>query len=413
MILTALYLITLLLAPQIWLQPFVGMRIDILIFLAWFIYIFLTGKALKTRFGHQEILLTLWITWIFISVLVSGDFSQRTDLLIYVVKCYFVYFLVKASLDSSASIKGTVSVLVFLCLLLGVEGIQQFNNDIGWAGQTLGWASEGAKGRTRWVGIFDGPGVFCVVYTIALPFVVHYFFSIKSIFKKCITAVTFCMLSLAIYYNGSRGGFVATLCILAGYVLYKYKNKIAIIVGVLLLVALIKGAPSHITNLSDNKHSSSHRVDMWAKGTDMLEHNPIFGVGKGGFKEYSGTLIAHNSFVENMAETGFVGVFFWVGLLYANIKGLIAACLVKDEDTQTMAVPLTLSLLGYLASAMFVTLEYETLYFMLGLSAAFTGNLGIDIRLVKNDILFVFAIVIGFYVVMKLFVTFIGSSAFS
>jgi hypothetical protein len=44
----------------------------------------------------------------------------------------------------------------------------------GWAGQPFGWIDEsaaqiGLDARIKWVGIFDGPGVFCTVFTVALP----------------------------------------------------------------------------------------------------------------------------------------------------------------------------------------------------------------------------------------------------
>jgi len=412
MILTFIYLITLILAPQLWLEPFIGIRVDLFVYPIWLIYLLLTGKVQRIRFGGQEKFFVLWILWMFVTVAVHGELDLRMDLLTNYVKWFVLFLFVQASLDTEASLRGIVRCLVFLSLILGIEGIQHYMNGIGWAGQTLGWVSEGAKGRTRWVGIFDGPGVFCVVYTIALPFTIHYFFTAKNKIYKVLSIVAIGILSVAIYFNGSRGGFLATLSIVLGYLIYRSKNKSSIVFGGILVLVLFMAAPSHMTNMSDKQHSTSNRVEMWAYGCDMLKSDPIFGVGRGGFLQHSGSLIAHNSFIEIMAETGILGLFFWSGLLYTNLKGLTVACKLDDEFSRSLALPLTLCIVGYLASAMFVTLEYETLYFLLAISATFTRRLGADSRLDGNDIKRIIAINVVFIVVINIFVTFIGPSAF-
>ena len=348
----------------------------------------------------------------FVTVAVHGELDLRMNLLTDYVKWFVLFLFVQASLDTEASLRGIVRVLVFLSLVLGIEGIQHYMNDIGWAGQTLGWVSEGAKGRTRWVGIFDGPGVFCVVYTIALPFTIHYYFTAKGKAFKGLAVIATGILSVAIFFNGSRGGFLAALSIIIGYVIFKSKNKSAIIFGAILVAVLFMAAPSHMTNVSDKQHSTSHRVEMWAYGCDMFKSNPIFGVGRGGFQQHSGSLIAHNSFIEIMAETGFIGLFLWAGLLYTNLKGLAAACVLEDEVSRALALPLTLCIIGYLVSAFFVTLEYETLYFLLALSAAFAKHVGIDSRLDGSDYKRILAIIVTFIVVINVFVIFLGPSAF-
>lgn len=412
MTLPAIYLISLVIAPQLWLEPFVGIRVDYFIYPIWLVTLFMTGKVQKINFGVQEKFFVLWILWMFITVVVNGELDKRLNLLFDYFKWFILFLIVQATLDTEASVKGIVRFIVFLSLVLGIEGIQHYMNEIGWAGQALGWVSEGAKGRTRWVGIFDGPGVFCVVYTIALPFTIHYFFTAKSTFYKCVAVVSTGILSVAIFYNGSRGGFLAALSIIIGYVIFRSKNRIAIVYGAIIVAVLFMAAPSHMTNMSDKQHSSSTRVEMWAYGCDMFKANPVFGVGRGGFKQHSGSLLAHNSFIEIMAETGLIGLFFWTGLLYSNLKGLAAACVLESEEARTLALPLTLCIIGYLVSAMFVTLEYETLYFLLALSAAFSRNVGIIPRLDGIDLKRILAVNIAFILGINLFVTFLGPSAF-
>lgn len=415
MILAQLYLITFIFAPQLWWKPLLAFPVDYVLYPIWFVWSFFKAQIKRVTFGPQEGFLALWIFWVFVSIVVKGDVSSSKELIVYYVKCFLVVFFLIITLTTFESIRGVLKWLVFLSFIMGIEGIQHYQseNGIGWAGQTLGWVEDAAaKGRTRWVGIFDGPGVFCVVYTIALPFMIHYIFTAKNFFYKSLAVAASAVVLVAIYYNGSRGGFITTLCIIFGYVLYKTKSKAAIIYGSIIVGALLMVAPSYMTNLADSHHSSSKRVEMWAEGCDLLQANPVFGVGRGKFSEYSGSLIAHNSFVEIMAETGFVGLFFWTGMIYVNVKRLFAACTMENQNAQAFALPFMLSIIGYQISACFVTLELETLYFLVGFSAAFSNTINIPNRLDKNDLKRIFFVVVSFIICMKLFVTLIGPAAF-
>jgi hypothetical protein len=87
-----------------------------------------------------------------------------------------------------------------------------------------------------------------------------------------------------------------------------------------------------------------------------------------------------------MGETGMMGLFLWVTMLYAAIKALV---LVRagpyDPHDKAHALALGLIMIGYIVSALFVTLEYETLYFLLGLCAIMASNLKEPLKLGKWD----------------------------
>src|SRR4030095_629764 len=131
--------------------------------------------------------------------------------------------------------------------------------------------------------------------------------------------------------------------------------------GFVLLVYSL--APAHLTTVRDQSHSSQHRVEMWAEGLDMVKEAPVFGIGRGNFQAYTSTLIAHNSAVQMVGETGLVGLFLWVGLIYVSVKGVVAYLKSTEKpEEKTFCAALILSVIGYLLSAQFVTLEYETFY---------------------------------------------------
>ena len=64
-----------------------------------------------------------------------------------------------------------------------------------------------------------------------------------------------------------------------------------------------------------------------------------------------------------MGETGMMGLFLWVTMLYTAMKALALVRMGPyDEKDKASALALGLILIGYIVSALFVTLEYETLY---------------------------------------------------
>src|SRR6266853_6401847 len=145
-------------------------------------------------------------------------------------------------------------------------------------------------------------------------------------------------------------------------------------------------APAYLTTGDDVSKSSLHRVEMWAEWLDMVKENPVFGVGPGNFRNWSGRLVGHNSAVEIQGELGPLGLMLWISMIYVCIKGVFAfRSAAQNEQDKGFGAALLLSVTGYLASAMFVTLEYETFYLLLAFCAALGEYPPAAVRLVRRD----------------------------
>lgn len=374
------YLTLLFVSPQDWFGPFVGLPVDYVLYPLWAVVLVLTGRARYVlRYGWQDALLVLFVLWMVASAVVNAGAGIDLHQLFMYAKWIVLYKLVAASLSDMDSMRRAGLLIVLAALVLTVESIQHIHdpNQLGWAGQSLGWVSQsameqGVAGRTRWVSIFDGPGVFCVIFTLALPFLLRFLDRSFALFKRAGAAVLLPPLLLAIYYTGSRGGFLTTLAILGMHFGARTKISVTKLTAVAaLLLVVFAAAPAYLTNVRDEDRSAQHRVDMWIEGLEMAQADPVFGIGRGHFADYTGTLIAHNSAIEIAAETGLVGIFFWVAVLYLGFKQLWLFRQQTEESVdRSYATAVGISLAGYLISAMFVTLEYETLYFLLGMTAA-------------------------------------------
>ena len=350
--------------------------------------------------GTQEKFLVIFLVWISISMLVNGNLLVRNRdmglVILYYLKIGLMYFLIVNTVRSIRQLKILIGIFVICALVLAVEGIQHKFSGVGWAGQSLGWIdpaviAAGGSGRTRWIGIFDGPGVFCVVYTVALPFLLA---ATKKGFPqplRIIAIVSTILVFLAIYFTGSRGGLISTMTIIVLHFGLHFGQKIAVSKGqvvlfVVVALAAILLAPAHLTNIDDSQKSSYHRIEMWEEGLEMVFQNPIFGIGRGNFREYTSNLVAHSSPIEIMGESGAVGLFLWLGIIYIAIKN--AYLFVRQESQEgprTIAKAVIIAIVGYLVSSMFVSLEYETFYILLAWGSALGKNVTNNWSFSKRD----------------------------
>lgn len=410
-----LYLITLFIAPQLWIEPFVGLRVDLILYPIWMVYLTLAGRINKFfDFNIQDAFFLMMIAWIFISSFVN-DTNQLTSIIRFeYVKWFFLYRMVSLTLATDEGLITVSKRLVFIVFIIVIESIDHkyFSPDlIGWAGQPLGWVDQsvldaGGTGRTQWINIFDGPGVFCVMFTLILPFLLVRLDKCYTNKQKFVSLLLMIPVLIAIWTTGSRGGFLATLAIFGTYIFTRLNISFFTMlkVGGLLAIVFVM-APSHLTQIKDDKRSAQHRVDMWYEGVEMLEQNPVFGIGKGNFALYTGRLIAHNSFIEIMGETGGPGIFFWVGLLYLSFNNIY---LYLRQETnafkRSVARGLSICIIGYLVSSFFVTLEYETLYFLLAITRSLNQQCQLDLKLRRIDAINIGAIIIGMYIMLKVFI---------
>jgi O-antigen ligase len=135
------------------------------------------------------------------------------------------------------------------------------------------------------------------------------------------------------------------------------------ILGSVGAAAIFLLGPSRKAIINVEEASAYNRVELWYEGILMMKSNPLFGVGYGMFTDQL-PQTAHNSFILAGAELGFVGLFFFVGLIYASFKAL---SLVQRADVrlETYATGLQAALIGYCTAAFFLSRTYVILPYML------------------------------------------------
>jgi O-antigen ligase len=407
------YLIALFIAPQLWWQPLTGWQVDYLIYPFWTLWVILTGRIARIKLGAADLFFVCLIAWITLSLVANGTGWRFWNIvLLRYFKWFWLYMLVRCTVSNDAELRRAAAFLTLLILVLVVEGISHKHSEDGlnWAGQPLGWVDvsvleAGGTGRIRWVGVFDGIGVFAVAFNIGLPFVLQYATGPYAAPVKLLNRLALPFLLLAIYYTASRGGFLTTLAIIFLTIAVRYRISIKAIGIAAALVTVVFGlAPAHLTQTSDSQRSAQARVDVWAQGLMMLKASPVVGVGRGNYVTHTRTIIAHNSAIEIAAETGVVGFFLWCSLILTCLRHawLRHAASTGPPQERSMLVALMLAVVGYLTASMFVTLEYETFYTLLALCVGAGATAARPYG--KREFLGVCALVVAFVVFVRIFV---------
>lgn len=408
------YLACLTIAPQLWIEPFIGWPTDYISLILMFAALFISGRIRNfLTLSSFDILLAAFAMWVTICAIKHGMTPAGEEKVIWYWKILLIVKTVEALVDNLDRLRQVTNWLILIAVILAIQAIQQKLDDVGlgWANQGRGWvdpiaAAAGEKGRSRWIGIFGGLGTSAVLFTSTYPLTLAYLNSHYGITKKTLAASAAFLLLWAIYCTGSRGGLLAAMSVSSLYLMIRLRvSALAIALITTIVVIFYAVAPSHLTTVRDSSNSTQYRVEMWAAGLNMVKSNPVFGVGPGDFIRWTGKLIAHNSAIEVHGELGFIGIIIWVAMIYLSLKSAIQFReVVPDEWKKWFAVGLALSLIGHVVSSMFVTLEYETFYLLMTFCAVLNRCSANPAKLTTKDRYAIVGIICIWLVVLQYFV---------
>jgi O-antigen ligase len=332
----------------------------------------LPGEPAPVTVPIQIPLLGLWVLAVIGSNLEGGYFDLAITNGIDFFRRALVFVMVWLALDSTRKLRYLGVVIVALTALLAYQGIDQARTGVGWAGQPMYWG-----GRIRWIGLWDGANVLSLLFVMATPFALEMIFGPTGLANRVIGVVGLGVTLTGMALAASRGAGQALAVVFLLYFRKRF-GITGVALGAVCIGGLVVAAPARFTHLSTSDDSvdassSRQRLDMWAQGIEMVKYNPVLGIGKSRFSSYTGSLIAHNTFIQNMGETGLVGLSIWIALVYTSIKSVRAVLAAADflaPPIVSISRATFLSLVGYLAASFFISTDFEPLYVLMGMCLA-------------------------------------------
>ncbi len=367
---------TLFLAPILPTMAVVGLAL--LCFLSLIIKALTTKKFTFRTEGIGLLVIMMLIVYL-ISTLTS--FAPLSSAKIWAVYFAFLsfYFVVINTIKTKKQLFDLLKVFALSGVLVCLLGIMQY---LFGATMTQSWmdADMFSDIKLRIYSTLENPNVLGEYILLALPVSVALMWSTKKIFSKLVFAGFTGIMAVALILTYSRGcwlGLMASAVIFVTFVAGKLWGLALIAIPALPFI-IPDSILNRFTSIGDMSDSStSYRVAIWLGTILMLKDFWVSGVGLGPdaftqvYPFYSYNLVLaqhpHNLFLHIITESGVVGIFVFLLLLFMVIKRLIRGhqYLGKGNKISVALVAIGAALIGFLVQGMFDNSFYNYRVFMI------------------------------------------------
>jgi len=232
--------------------------------------------------------------------------------------------------------------------------------------------------RPGWV--VGDPNYYSVSALLCIPMAIYLLRTKQPRWERyfCIGSVVVTVLALTL--AASRGGLVGMAVGLLVMALHTRRRVRMLAMALVVTLPLMVMAPSSPLSriLSPDQHdvyAAQHRADLAMAGLRMFRAHLLTGIGPGNFKPLLGQFIdleehniAHNTFVEVMAETGLPGIVLFLATIvatYASLERIRRARETNHELVTRTAEALEVGLTAFLAAGFFVSAEAHRLFWLI------------------------------------------------
>ena len=415
------YVTMLLVRPQEWYEPVRGFD---LVYVAAILTIFATfispspdhrlnGTVWRNKQGRL-----VWglLLGVILSQLSHGRIHGGADAFVDFGKSCVLLFLTMTLVDSPQRLRRMMWVIVISAAIFCIHGIMQVRTGYGFANVTPFGSFFDGDFRIQGTGMFQDPNDFAMLYVVAIPFVFTFLQTRTMILGKLFVAASLPAMLYVLYYTQSRGGVVGVGAMLLAYIWFSTRTTILrFLLATVLIGTVVAFGPARARE-SVYEGSAGGRIMQWGYGNQFLKQNPLFGIGYERWLEFSDQ-VAHNSFVTCYGELGLFGYAFWFSLLWLVLRSLYRIIRLEplDRSTRRLGIGLFAALVGYYASAFFLTRTYNPfLYLLLGLGIGMiryvdrqpycpAGYLDITNRDIVHSALMAVLSIPGIYIFIRLY----------
>ena len=182
----------------------------------------------------------------------------------------------------------------------------------------------------------------------------------------------------------SRAGLLALGVVLVLAVLVASRQRGKVLALALIALVAVVGyfgffAPPEARERVTTVGSGTGRTDVWRLGGRMIEDKPVTGVGIANFAQTSlhyvnepgqlntqnqgQALVAHNIYLETLAELGIIGLVMFLGVLgfplWTSLQAARNFAAAGDHRTEALARALFVAQMAMLAAAFFASIQYN------------------------------------------------------
>lgn len=320
----------------------------------------LIKKDISIRFNLGSVILGFLTVWVFFSAFFSSNqvlaISKFGEIF---MKGVIVFYLIQNGFEKGKDlIVAKLTVILAICEKSAISFYQAHLNSL----KSLAVEDDQFQ-RLESVGILSNSNDIAAIFILAFPFIL--FFILKSKLKPLnwiFTIAAAGIMSYLVWKSQSRGAMLALVFTGASYFFLQIKSRKAVMTLIASAIILSFGSFALMKReAADLEGSTNNRIIFWKAGANMAVRNPVFGVGFWGFNEnFAGYAIdgntgtegthmtAHSSWVQILAETGFMGLFLFLSLwLYAMKRAYGIRSLEPEYFMSLVGYGVTISFLSH------------------------------------------------------------------
>ena len=348
----------------------------------------------------QYLILPLFVLMTSVSIALNGWFGGALAQFTLFAPSLVAFVVLANTTTTPRRMTWVMVVFAASAALMAAHGVGQKADGVGWTGMPLV-----DDGRIQYLGIFSDPNDLAMLFVICLPMALHLSGRGGLLgLRRVVWLAAAALLVYGVYLTNSRGGMLALAAMLGAWLWIRRgpASALAVAAGGLVMMRLL---PSRLSELDVGERSASGRVEAWYEGIQMFLGSPLYGVGTGNFTAHH-HLTAHNSIVLVLAENGVIGFALWfafVGYCFWMMLRILRQAPVgsypgqgeADDDAQpaiadagdaaaaeerdgweavlveqwrrdrAVALVLFISLVGFAATAFFLSRSYIILLYLL------------------------------------------------
>ena len=166
-------------------------------------------------------------------------------------------------------------------------------------------------------GVFADPNDLSMIVVMSMLICLGAIFYRDLKLTRFLAVAPLLFLGYVLALTQSRGGFLALIAGFGVYLVNQFGWMRSSVMFAAVLVVMFTVFDGRQVDISGGiaGGTGGQRTDLWYAGLQMLKWSPLVGWGHGQFVQEQG-LVAHNSYIQALAEWGLLGGMMFVGLFY-------------------------------------------------------------------------------------------------